>query len=90
MENTIFDIVGDKVYSNDIVNVTFDKSSKTVAKDKNGNVKYKPQIKVSKKGKSGTSNISLHLITAISLISLSIRLSAAFNPAISTFSNILS
>lgn len=51
MENTIFDIIGDKVYSNDIVNVTFDKSSKTVAKDKNGNVKYKPQIKVSKKGK---------------------------------------
>ena len=50
MENTIFDIIGDKVYSNDIVNVTFDKSSKTVAKDKDGQVKYKPQIKVSKKG----------------------------------------
>lgn len=51
MEYAIFRIIGDKIYSNDIVNVTFNKASKTVAKDADGNVKYKPQIKVSKKGK---------------------------------------
>ncbi len=51
MKNPIFDIIGDKVYSNDIVNVTFDKSSKIVAKDKDGQVKYKPRIKIDKKGK---------------------------------------
>lgn len=51
MEYAIFSIIGDKIYSNDIVNVTFNKASKTVAKDADGNVKYKPQIKVSKKGK---------------------------------------
>ena len=43
--------VGNKIYSDDIVNVTFNKASKTVATDENGNVKYKPRIKVSKKGK---------------------------------------
>ena len=51
MEGRMLDIIGDKVYSNDIVNVTFNKASKIVAKDEDGNVKYKPQIKVSKKGK---------------------------------------
>lgn len=51
MKDAIFDIIGNKVYSNDIVNVTFNKASKTIAKDKDGNVRYKPQIKVNKKGK---------------------------------------
>ena len=51
MKDAIFDIIGNKVYSNDIVNVTFSKASKTVARDENGNVKYKPQIRVNKKGK---------------------------------------
>ena len=51
IQNAFFDIIGDKVYSNDIVNVTFDKSSKTVAKDKDGQVKCKPRIKIDKKGK---------------------------------------
>lgn len=51
MKDAGFDIIRDKVYSNDIVNVTFNKASKIVAKDENGNVKYKPQIKVNKKGK---------------------------------------
>ena len=51
MENIIFDVVGDKVYSNDIVNVTFDKSSKTVSKDKDGQVKCRPRIKIDKKRK---------------------------------------
>ena len=51
MKDAMFDNVGDKVYSNDIVNVTFSKASKTVARDENGNVKYKPQIRVNKKGK---------------------------------------
>lgn len=51
IENAIFDIIRGKVYSNDIINVTFDKSSKIVAKDKNGQVKYKPQIKINKRGK---------------------------------------
>ena len=51
MEDTMFEYMGNKIYSNDIVNVTFSKASKIVAKDENGNVKYKPRIKVSKKGK---------------------------------------
>lgn len=51
MENTMFECVGNKIYSNDIVNVTFNKASKIVAKDENGNVKYKPQIKVDKRGR---------------------------------------
>lgn len=50
-ESAIFDIVREKVYSNDIINVTFDKSSKTVARDKNGQVKCKPRIKIDKRGK---------------------------------------
>lgn len=51
MEDTMFGHMGNKVYSNDIVNVTFNKASKTVARDENGNVKYKPRIKKSKRGR---------------------------------------
>ena len=51
MEDTMFERIGNKIYSNDIVNVPFSKASKIIAKDENGNVKYKPQIKVNKKGK---------------------------------------
>ncbi|MCR2050842.1 hypothetical protein NSB25_26795 [Acetatifactor muris] len=51
MENTVFRRIGNKIYSNDIVNVTFNKASKTVVKDENGNVKHKPRIKVGKKGR---------------------------------------
>lgn len=51
MEDTMFGRMGNKIYSNDIVNITFNKASKIVARDENGNVKYKPRIKKSKKGK---------------------------------------
>lgn len=51
MEDTMFGRMGNKIYSNDIVNVTFNKASKVVTRDENGNVKYKPRIKVSKRGK---------------------------------------
>ena len=50
MEDTMFECIGNKIYSNDIVNVTFNKASKTMAKDVDGNVKYKPRIKIGKKG----------------------------------------
>ena len=51
MDGAMFKFVRNKIYSNDIVNVTFNKASKVIAKDESGNVKYKPRIKVNKRGK---------------------------------------
>ncbi len=51
MEKAIFDNVGKQVYSNDIINVTFNRAAKIIAEDKYGNIKYKPCIKESKRGK---------------------------------------
>lgn len=51
MEQSAFDKIGKQVYSNDIINVTFNKAAKTKAEDKYGNVKYKPRIKENKRGR---------------------------------------
>lgn len=40
MEKAIFDNVGKQVYSNDIINVTFNRAAKIIAEDKYGNIKY--------------------------------------------------
>ena len=51
MGQSSFKKVGNDIYSDDIINVTFDRSSKVKAEDKDGNVKYKPRVKKDKKGK---------------------------------------
>lgn len=51
MEQSAFDKIGKQIYSNDIINVTFNRAAKTKAKDKNGSVKYKPRIKENKRGR---------------------------------------
>ena len=51
MNSSSFDVIENEIYSNDIINVSFDKVSKVVATDKYGNIKYKPLIKENKKGR---------------------------------------
>lgn len=51
MEKSDFGIIKNEIYSNDIINVTFNNASKVIATYKNGIVKTKPRIKKSKKGK---------------------------------------
>lgn len=57
MEQSIFNKTGNDVYSDDIINVTFNSASKVKAVDKDGNVKMKPRIK-----KSGRGNYSLEVV----------------------------
>lgn len=52
MEKSEFDRIENNIYSNDIINVSFNRASKVKATDEEGNVKYKPRIKKSKKGYS--------------------------------------
>lgn len=51
MEESAFDKIGEQIYSNDIINVTFTKAAKIKAEDKYGNKKYKPRIKENKRGR---------------------------------------
>lgn len=51
MELSVFNSIGGDIYSDDIINVSFDRASKVKVTDKDGKVKYKPQIKESKRGK---------------------------------------
>lgn len=48
MDMASFDMINNDVYSDDIINVSFDKVSKKKAVNKNGNIEYKPRIKLGK------------------------------------------
>ena len=49
MKTAIFKKIENYVYSNDIINVSFNRASKTKVLDEDKNIKYKPQIRVNKK-----------------------------------------
>ncbi len=51
MNPSEFNEIGNQMYTNAIINVTFDGAAKVKAKDKDGNIKYKPQIKAKKRGR---------------------------------------
>lgn len=61
---------GNDIYSDDIINVSFDRASKVIATDKNGNVKYKPRIKKNKKTKTYSLEIVEELKTDVSIAEL--------------------
>ena len=46
-----FKEIGNQIYLNDIINVTFDGAAKVKAEDEKGNIKYKPCIKENKRGR---------------------------------------
>lgn len=51
MEQSVFEKAGKQIFSNDIVNVTFNRAAKVKARYKDGSVKYKPRIKENKRGR---------------------------------------
>lgn len=67
MENAEFRQNENDIYSNDIINVSFDRASKVIATDKNGNVKYKPVIKKNKKTGTYSFEIVEELKTDLSI-----------------------
>lgn len=67
MKESNFNKIDNDIYSNDIINVSFNRASKVKATDENGNVKCKPRIKKKKKTKTYSLEIVEELKTDISI-----------------------